>query len=69
MPVNATYASSYCLEHSSCIFRFQGVFEIDKVDIVEVDEGHEGNLFWTALDGKNDYGSLQDGMKIMKQNV
>ncbi|CAB4019168.1 supervillin isoform X5, partial [Paramuricea clavata] len=39
---------------------FQGMFEINKVDMVEVEEGHEGGLFWKALDGKNDYGSLQE---------
>lgn len=45
------------------IFRFQGIFEINKVDMVEVEEGHEGGLFWKALDGKNDYGSLQEGKR------
>ncbi|CAB4032277.1 supervillin-like isoform X1, partial [Paramuricea clavata] len=39
---------------------FQGIFEINKVDMVEEEEGHEGGLFWKALDGKNDYGSLQE---------
>jgi hypothetical protein len=45
------------------IFRFQGIFEINKVDMVDVEEGHEGGLFWKALDGKNDYGSLQEGKR------
>lgn len=31
--------------------------------MVEVEEGHEGGLFWKALDGKNDYGSLQEGKR------
>lgn len=47
--------------HGIIAFRFQHIFEIKKVDIVELEEGHEGDLFWKALDGKTDYGSLQDG--------
>ena len=37
------------------------MFDISKVDTVELEEGGEGNLFWEALDGKNDYGSLKNG--------
>ena len=32
--------------------------------MVEVEEGHEGSLFWEALDGKDDYGSLLDGKRL-----
>ena len=43
------------------VFRFQDLFDIGKVDTVELEEGHEGDLFWEALDGRNDYGSLKNG--------
>ena len=35
---------------------------MEKVDIIELDEGREGKWFWEALDGECDYGSLIDGM-------